>query len=302
MGKVKQLKFDLKTMYDVSSVRSGYDYWFFKLLNYLLDMFMYDGLPAGLPAREIEANLLLTGHATIFSDSTGLICIPTELFGFDKYYRPTRAIFGNVEVPSKELKIGGNCEVIFNNKIRGNILQMQYPDSGLLSMIQRYARMLADVESTLEIRLVNSRQTSFAIAKTQNMAEQVKNLYSQVEAGKKDVLIDGQFIEAFKNVDIAPHQDTETINDLLIARDKILATFFRDIGVKFAQEQKKAQLTEDEVTADEQLLLINPRSMLDERKEGIKRVNIHFGTNISVKLNPDYDRSEVKYNDNSENL
>lgn len=293
MGKAKSLSIDLKTMYNVSDVRIGYNYWFYKLLDYLLNMFEYDNVPETIPDREIEVNLLLTGHAVFFRDMGELICIPTQIYGFDKYYRPTKATYGNVDVKSKDLIFGKNAEVVFNNRIRGNILQMQGVDGGLLTMIQRYARQLADVESTTNIRVKNSRQTSFAVAKSQAMADQLKNLFNKVEVGEAEVLTDTPFLDAFQNVDIASKTDAEKVNDLLIAREKILATFFREIGVKFQQEQKKAQLTEDEVTADEQLLLINPLTMLNERIEGLKRVNDHFGTNIKVRINPAYDRREV---------
>lgn len=299
MGKMKKLKLDLKTMYDTADVRIGYDYWFYKLLNYILGMFQYENVPASIPEREIEVNLIITGHAVFFRDVGDLICIPTQIYDFDKYYNPTKATFGNVEVASKNLVFGRNAEVIYNNRIRGNILEAQDVDSGLLTFIQRYARLLADVESTIDIRLVNSRQSSFAVAGSQQMADQIKGFYAQLESGKRDVITDNPIIEAFRNVDIAGKADTEKVNDLLIARDKILATFFREIGVKFQQEQKKAQLTEDEVTADEQLLLINPLDMLHEREEGLDRVNAHFGTNIKVKINPAYDRREVETNDRS---
>lgn len=299
MGKAKSLSIDLKTMYNVSDVRIGYNYWFYKLLDYLLNMFEYDNVPETIPDREIEVNLLLTGHAVFFRDMGELICIPTQIYGFDKYYRPTKATYGNVDVKSKDLIFGKNAEVVFNNRIRGNILQMQGVDGGLLTMIQRYARQLADVESTTNIRVKNSRQTSFAVAKSQAMADQLKNLFNKVEVGEAEVLTDTPFLDAFQNVDIASKTDAEKVNDLLIAREKILATFFREIGVKFQQEQKKAQLTEDEVTADEQLLLINPLTMLNERIEGLKRVNDHFGTNIKVRINPAYDRREVLTDDSS---
>lgn len=299
MGKMKKLKLDLKTMYDTADVRIGYDYWFYKLLNYILGMFQYENVPASIPEREIEVNLIITGHAVFFRDVGDLICIPTQIYDFDKYYNPTKATFGNVEVASKNLVFGRNAEVIYNNRIRGNILEAQDVDSGLLTFIQRYARLLADVESTIDIRLVNSRQSSFAVAGSQQMADQIKGFYAQLESGKRDVITDNPIIEAFRNVDIAGKVDTEKVNDLLIARDKILATFFREIGVKFQQEQKKAQLTEDEVTADEQLLLINPLDMLHEREEGLDRVNAHFGTNIKVKINPAYDRREAETNDRS---
>lgn len=299
MSKIRRLKNDMSLMYDVADVRNGFDYWYYKLLNYVLGMFTYDGLPDSLPAREIELNLIITGHAVVFENKNDLVCIRTELYGFDLYYHPIKAVFGNVKLLSKKLVFGENAEVIYNNYIRGNVLEDQIVDSGLSSFIKRYARMLADVESTINIRTVNSRMTAYAIASTQAMTEQVKAFYAQVEAGKRSVLTDQPFLEAFRNVDIAGKQDTEKVNDLLIARDKILATFFREIGVKFQQEQKKAQLTEDEVTADEQLLLINPKEMLQERQEGLERVNRHFGTNITVKINPAYDREMIRREGNT---
>ena len=51
---------------------------------------------------------------------------------------------------------------------------------------------------------------------------------------------------------------------------------------------KKAQVTDDEVESNTQLLLISTDDMLRERKEGIERVNNMFGTSISVSINPLY--------------
>ena len=174
-SKAKQLKDEMLHLYDVASVPEGFNYWWFKLLNYCLGIFEYDGLPKSLPAREIELNLIITGHAVIFDDPD-LVCVHTELFGYDEYYAPNKAVFGNVKLKSKELVFGENSEIIYNNLIRGNVLERQFVDGGLLTYIKRYARMLADVESTINVRMVNIRQTAYAIATTQQMAEQIKNL------------------------------------------------------------------------------------------------------------------------------
>jgi hypothetical protein len=146
--------------------------------------------------------------------------------------------------------------------------------------------------------MVNARFVSYPTAQTQQMARQVEDFNARVELGEAAVLTDPSFLETFRNVDIHPRTN-DSLNDYLIARDKILATFFREIGVKFQQEQKKAQITEDEVEADEQLLLINPKEMLRERQEGLERVNKLFGTSISVKIREEYNR-EVKSDDNSQ--
>ena len=288
----KQRKAIDNATYDVESVPSGYRYWRTKLLNYTLGIFRWSGLPESVPWRELELNLQLRGHAVFCINSrTDEMVIPiTELYGFDEYYRPTGATFGNVLIPFKRLEFGINSDVIYNDRIRGNVLREQWPDSGLASFISRYARLLADVESTVDTYLINMRARSYMVAKNQAMATQLNDFQRRIALGERAVITDEDILEAFRNVDIVGSRGDDRINDLLIARDKILSMFFRDIGVKFEQEQKKAQLTEDEVTADEQLLLINIDDMLQERREGAERVNKLFGLSLSVEINPAYDR------------
>jgi len=297
--KLKDIKREMQHLADVRNVSIGADYWFYKLLNYCLGIFEYEGLPDGLPGREIEANLFITGHAVFFEDRGELVTIPTTIYGYDKYYRPTKAIFGNVAILSKKLVFGQNSEIVFNNKIRGNILLQQEVDGGLLTFIKRYARMLADIESTFEIRLIHTRATEYQIANTQQAAEQLRAYNLQLEAGSDQVLIDKMFAENFRNIERRTYPGLENVNDLLIARDKVLSTFFRDIGVKMEYNTKRAQLTEEEVTADDQLLLISIRDMLKEREEGLERVNNHFGTNITVKISEEFQRKEEPINDNA---
>lgn len=288
------------SIYSVESIPSGFRYWKTKLLNYCLSIFQWEGLPDSIPWRELESNLMLKGHAVIFrSDRTRELVAPiTELYGFDEYYRPTGATFGNTLIPYKLLELDINAAVIYNDRIRGNILRDQYPDSGLATFISRYARLLADVEGSIDTYLINTRTRSYMVAKNQQMAAQLEDFQRKVALGERAIITDDDFLEAFRNVDIVASSGSDRINDILAARDKILSMFFRDIGVKFEQEQKKAQLTEDEVTADEQLLLINIDDMLQERLEGCERVNKLFGTSITVRINPAYDRRGGSENGN----
>lgn len=287
----RQEKAAMRNLYDVSSVPNGFDYWYYKLLNYCLGIYKYDGLPESLPGREILMNLILTGHAVIFRDKGEIVTTRTTIYDFDKYYRPTKATFGNVKMFSKKLIFGENSEVIYLTRIQGNVFTQQAVDSGLSTFIKRYARLLADAESTISNYLVNVRLTSYPVASNDQVRESVAAFYNSIEMGKRSVITDNLILEAFRNVDIAAQNRKDGINDLLIARDKILSTFFREIGIKFQQEQKMAQLTEDEVQADEQLLLLNVKDMLEVQKEGVERVNRFFGTDIKVSINPIYDRA-----------
>lgn len=293
MNIVKMNKY-LKTMYDVSDVRRGYDYWYFKLLDLLINMFEYKNLPAGISKRDLELNLLITGHATIIAKKDGTMFTPlTSLYGYDEYYQPTKAVFANpVVITSKEYSIGEDCTVVYNNSLQDSIFYVK-ADSGLNTFIQRYARQLADIESTINIYTVNSRLTSIPVSNDNAVMESLKNFFKNLTIGKRAIVSDSSIIENFRNVDINRTGIKDGVNDWLIARDKILEQFYRDLGIRMTN-QKKAQVNTDEVESNDQLLLISSDDMLKARKKGYEETNNMFGTNIEVRLNPLYDIKNVE--------
>ena len=299
MNIVKMNKY-LKTMYDVSNVKIGYDYWYFKLLNLVMDMFEYENIPKGLSKREIELNLLVTGHACILAKNDGSLFVPlTSTYGYDEYYQPTHCIFANVVVRSaKAYEIGTDCEIIYNNSLKDSLFYVK-ADGGLNTFIQRYARQLADVESTINIYSVNSRLVSIPVSNDNAVIESLKTFFKNLAYGKRAIVSDSSIIENFRNVDINRSSIKDGINDWLIARDKILEQFYRDLGIRMTN-QKKAQVNIDEVESNDQLLLISSDDMLKSRREGLEKVNNMFGTNISVKLNPLYNIKNVEGVDNNE--
>lgn len=284
----------LNNMYDVSDVNVGFKYWFFKLLNITLDLFEYDNLPPQLPAREIELNLQLTGHAIVLQDKNNELFTPiTCIFGYDKYYRPIDAVFANPKVLDlRKYRINEDCVCIYNNLLQDNILYIE-SDGGLMTFISRYARMLSDIESTINIYTVNSRLTSIPVADDQNVKNSITAFFKKLAIGKRAIVTDNNIIENFRNIDVTRSNIVDGISEWTIARDKILEQFYRDIGIKM-YNPKKAQVTDDEVEANTQLLLISTDDMLKCRREGVNRVNDMFGTSITVSINPKYDTAVLE--------
>lgn len=308
---IRHLYKDIKSMYDVTNVKTGFDYWFYKILNLLLQMFEYEGLPDSIPQREIELNLLLTGHSVIVPRTNGTLFAPiTSIFGLDEYYQPTECVFANPVVrSSKNWRIHEDCEIIYNSSLQDSVFYIK-ADSGLLSFIGRYARQLADVESTINIYSVNSRLTSIPVTDDNNVATSIKTFFKALAGGKREIVTDSTMVERFRNIDINRTSIKDGINDWLVARDKILEQMYRDIGVRM-YNPKRAQVTESELESNDQLLLISTEDMLNARREGLERVNDMYGTNITVKLNDRFDISQVMYeesevtqneNDNRQNV
>ena len=287
----------MKGLYKVNDVRTGYDYWYFKLLNLLLQMFEYKGLPESLPAREIELNLLLTGHCCIFPRKNGKVFAPkSNIFGYDEYYQPTWAIFANPRIISwKRWRIGTDCSIIYNSSLKDSIWTLKSP-AGLDTLIQRYARDLADLEATLNIYTVNSRLLSIPATDDDTVANSVDVFYKELDAGERSILTDSAIIERFRNIDINRTGIKDGVNDWLIARDKKLEQFYRDIGLKM-YNPKKAQVTEEELESNNQILLIAADDMLKCRQEGLEQFNDMFGFSASVKVSKLFNVKEVENND-----
>ena len=81
---------------------------------------------------------------------------------------------------------------------------------------------------------------------------------------------------------------TQGVEELWNARERILASFLSDIGVKTGID-KRSNSVSDEINADTPSLLVNLDDMLNSRKEGFDRVNRHYGTNWTVELNENID-------------
>lgn len=299
--KIKELKKVLSTMYEVKDVENGYWYWFWKLYNIVVDIFDYDNLPEELTKENIENNLILLGHCSFIRKRDGKLFTPfSRVYDFDEYYQPSKMVFANPRIIDyKTYLIGDTCEVIYNTSMKYRVWNLK-TDGGLYTFIARYARLLADIESTVDIYTVNMRETSYPTADGEPIANSIKAFFDKLALGERAIISDNSIINKFRTVDMGRPNPKDGINDLLIARDKVLEMFFRDIGVKM-YNPKKAQVNEEELQVNDQLLLISLDDMLKARSEGLEKVNKMFGTDIKVRLNSRFDvenyREEVTNNE-----
>lgn len=289
----RKLDFDVKSLYDVADVKIGFEYWWSKLFNILLSIFEYENLPESLPQREIEIQLLTSGHCVVFQKSRKLLTTYTSLYDFDDYYQPTKAVYAQPKIGSDNLVLNNydNC-IIYNSSLKNNI-QGCYIDNSLLSFVSRYARMLADTESTYNIYCVNSRITNFPVAKDDKVKVSLIKFFNAFILGKREIIADDKIIESF-NVETAGNTNVkDTAINWLESRDKILEQFYRDIGVKF-RNPKMSQMNVEEVESDEQVLLISLDDMLKCREKGVEDLNKKFDLNVSVKISDRFNRDNFR--------
>lgn len=291
-----KLKEIVKSMYDVAEVETGYNYWFNKLLNICLAMFKYNKCPETIPPREIALNIIMLGYCLFMKKNGKPYVVPSTLYNEQKspYWYPQSAVYAQPALGSNNLTIGENCEVIYCNRLQSNAFMFP-TDGGLLTFIQRYARLLADIESTIDNYIVNCRATSYPTASNDNVKASLERFFNQLKLGRRAVISDNAIVEQFRNLDIGSGVQKDGINDLLIARDKILEMFYRDIGIRM-YNPKKAQVNEEEITSNNQLLVVNTTEMIDVQNEGFIKVNLFLNTDMSVELSETFKMSTEVFN------
>ena len=278
-------EYNNQKLYDVKPVKRGYHYYLKMLYEKTLGMFKYNNLPESIPAEEIEKRLMWYGFCGVFKHSKyGLVVCDGGLSGVDIYYRPTEFCYAQPVLGSGTLKIHDKCVIIYNTQ--SDVVNPY----GFKELIKRYARLLADVDSSIDIQIVNSRATKLNSVADSITAKSVNNAMQAIEAGEHYTVNQNSIIDKWNPKDWnTAHPDT--IEKLIDARQSILNSFLEEIGVKSINSKRERMIT-DEVCADNQLLMVNTDDLLYKRRIGVNEINNLFGENITVELNENYDVSK----------
>lgn len=252
-----------------------YFFWRDELFSRTMRLFKEQTDP--VPAKEIEVRLMLQGHCAIAPYKGELTAFFGTPNGISKYM--DEKPFYNVHCPvyAANLKVGRDCEVIHNNILM----------NPLFDLIHHYAMILAHTEVTFIHTAVNARTPNgVPVAGTEKQKRSFMEFFGRLFNGKFGTVSDigqlgVQYVGAHTNV-------TQGVEELWNARQRILADFLSDIGIKSGID-KRSNSVADEVNADTPALLVNLNDMLECRKEGFDRVNRHYNVNWTVELNPDID-------------
>lgn len=290
-----EMQKQINTLYPVNQVAKGYTYWVRTLTEKCLGMFTYTGLPDSLPANEIEYRLITAGAAGIFKhDKFGLVVAFGSLYQNQDspYYKPVKFLYNQPALGSKTLTINKDVAILYNAEIDEN------QTLGFSLLIRRYARMLADIDSSINIVTVNTRATNLVTAKNQQVAKTVDEVMKKIRLGDFATINENSILDCINTFAFGGQSRNNTIQELLLARDSMLRSFLSELGIKLSRDKKERQIV-DEVESDNQLLTVNLADMLFKRREGIKKVNELFKQEITVDITPEYDtESEEKQDDN----
>lgn len=260
--------------------KAYYEYWIEQLFERIMRLFVWENTDDVEP-KEIEERLLLQGHCGITKilGEKELTAMFGNFYGVSKYVDDKPFYMVRCPLYSGSRTIGKDIVVIRNNSLKNSTY----------SLVHHYATLLAHNEVTLVDTLINVRDGGgIPIATTEKQKQSIIAYQSKVFNGQYGVVTDiGNLGLQYIGSDRKTHQN---IMDIVTTREKILKSFYSDIGVRSAFE-KRSNSVEAEVEADTSLLLLNLSDMLDSRKKGAEEVNKLFGTNWNVHIAKEIDYS-----------
>lgn len=268
-----------------STFNSFYFFWRDNLFERIMRLFVWENTydpktGIGVKPKEIEQRLALKGHCGIakLKGDKEVTAFFGSFNGVTKYYDEKKNYMVRCPIYSGNLEIDTNVVVIDNCQLRNPL----YP------LVHHYAVMLAHNEVTLVDAMVNLRDSGIPVAMTEKQRVAIADYQGKVFNGEYGQVTDPSMMGV--NV-IATKMDKEAIRDIYEVREKLLKSFYSDIGIRSAFE-KKNNAVEAEVEADSSLLLFNLGDMIACRKEGAEKVNKVFGLNWSVHIAEEIDYGE----------
>lgn len=244
------------------------------MLNRVMSMFKYNGLPDTIPQKMIELYIMVNGHAVIVEHEGNLyVCFGGWGGEPNEYYIPTHYIVANPYLKLfKTFKIGEDCVLAHNDSLY----------FGLMPMFSRYASLLTENDITMRMVDINSRIVSLIDAKDDATRASAEKYLYDIEAGENGVIASNAFLDGITTQPYGEH-NYQRLTDLIEFHQYMKASWFNELGLNANYNMKREAITSNESQLNDDMLLPLIDDMFNCRKIWIEQVNEMFGVNWSIE-------------------
>lgn len=214
--------------------------------------------------------------AVIYTNEYGWVAQPYGIVKLNLYYNPAEiTVFNQFFRTDKTGIIGVNAEII-------HLFDDYF---GFDDLVTRYAEILAQIDRSINVNLMNSNVAMFFPARSKKQADEIKEAYALATTGvpfvtiNKDVMGDDQIEPMLGNV-----KNNYIVDALLEARRNIINQFLTEVGIANANTDKKERLITDEVNQNNDETKAIIAVVYDNLKKCFDKVNQISGLSLNVEL------------------
>lgn len=279
----------------------AYQYWFRSLLHKIDSALVFDNLPEGWNDDYFMLCLWCLGFVAVFPTSRedlkqygpDVLFSRCTLAGKDFYYQPKQVVIANPYYEAT-LTLGKEAE----------LLKLTPDFRGCLDIINHYSTLLAEASKGLIMGLINAKTPMIMSAKNYAQNQTLRKIYDLVQQGQSLIVYDNtddseeiiptkEPFEAWIN----DYSKTYIVHSLLEDMEKILDSFYKEIGLPVANEKKERLITDEAeiATAQSQARISCWYETISECLEKInKHFNLSIGVTYACKTDTDSDRKLSK--------
>lgn len=273
---------NIKKYITYADTRNSEVFWynFNRLKLKAISMFEWINLPKEIDERYLELMLCQNGYVCFFKDQLvpdvdTYFALQCTLGGrFNVYNIPT--VYQIYTASGYQARRTAEDSVIIYN----NLLH-----SPTVPLLMYHAYNIANVERTIEINL-NQLKRPYIFLVPENQRFTFTKLVNDIK-NNQDVIIGNKDLNLENVLPINTITPNNTL-DLYTLKKRYYNEALTDMGINNLNVDKKERLVSDEVSSNDEDVLINRNSMLYARKIACKQINEMFGLNVDVKFRNDF--------------
>ena len=263
------------SLYDFKNKEMSVTFLMKEMLVKLYSIFEYENLPENITKRNIET-YLMRGHCEFIEEKDQLWPMMGGLCGVEKspVYDFTQATIANPALNiSKTYTDGVDCVIVRNDPLY----------MGVYEILRRYCSLMAEGNLSLYVYASFwSRLHAVISAQDETARKSAEDFIENIIRGEYSTIAEGKLLEGIK---VSPLSGAGNggILPLLEMLQYTQAELNKAFGLSSNNNRKREALSSDETSTDDAILLPFIDVMLEEREEGIDKVNKLFGTDIKVR-------------------
>lgn len=238
-----------------------------------LSLFEWEGLPESCNARFLEKSLYSFGQALFVEDpELGFLTLKCTPSGDLNYYDEPLSYTANGVGYHREFT-KDDCVVIRNNCI----------ERATDWSVVLFASRLTEAERTIDTN-IKGQKTPYIVRCDNKDLLTMKNIIKQKD--DNELTIFGSKSLNLDAIKVFPTVSPFIADKVQEYKQQIWNEFYTFCGLnnEGGNVQKKERMLTDEVNANNEVILINGKSMLNSRKDACKLINEKYGLTVSVRL------------------
>lgn len=249
-------------------------------------------LPEGWHYNWFRFFLFYAGSiGVIYTKKFGWIASPYSVTKIDREYNPAVIQVYNHSLPRPVSGIIG---------VNAGLVTLMDDYRGLDDLVRCYAVILANIDRSINVNLMNSNVTMMARAKNNKEAGEIKEAYEQATSGKPYVVIGNDVLNGQELEYLLPNvKGNFVVPELIAARRNILNMFLTDVGIRNFNQQKGAQQSETEITENNGETSALCWVIYNNIKRDFERINKISGLNLQIKPHYNYGEEVSNGSDNT---